>query len=79
MVAHFLRPGGALYLAEQHPAMFVFDDATATPDGRPGWFWPYFAREALIEQAPRGYIGERARLSGRTMRGRIRSATLSRR
>lgn len=64
VVAHFLRPGGALYLAEQHPTMFVFDDATATPDGRPGWFWPYFAREPLIEEAPRDYVGERQRLSG---------------
>ena len=64
VVAHFLRPGGALYFADQHPAMFVFDDATATPDGRPGWFWPYFAREALIEPEPRDYVGERARLSG---------------
>ena len=64
VVAHFLRPGGALYLAEQHPAMLVFDDAAATPDGRPGWFWPYFAREPLIEPAPRDYVGECKRLSG---------------
>ena len=64
IVAHFLRPGGALYLADQHPTMYVFDDATAEPDGRPGWFWPYFAREALIEPAPRDYVGERKRLSG---------------
>ena len=64
VVAYFLRPRGALYLADQHPAAFVFDDATATSDGRPGWFWPYFAREALIEPAPVDYVGERKRLSG---------------
>lgn len=64
VVAHFLRPGGALYLADQHPTAFVFDDATAGPDGRPGWFWPYFAREPLIEPAPHDYVGERKRLFG---------------
>ncbi len=64
IVGYFLRPGGALYLAEQHPTIFVLDDAMATPDGRPGWYWPYFAREALIEPAPRDYVGEQRRLSG---------------
>ncbi len=42
IVAHFLKPGGFLYLAEQHPAAFVFDDHTADADGRPGFFVPYF-------------------------------------
>jgi SAM-dependent methyltransferase len=64
VVAHFLAPGGALYIADQHPTMYVFDDAAATPDGRPGWFWPYFSREPLIEPAPLDYVGERRRLSG---------------
>ena len=64
VVAHFLRPGGALYLADQHPTAYVFDDATAGPDSRPGLFWPYFAREPLIESAPVDYVGERRRLSG---------------
>ncbi len=63
-VAHFLAPGGALYLAEQHPTSYVFDDATAGPDGRPGLFWPYFAHEPLIEPAPHDYVGDRARLGG---------------
>ena len=62
VVAHFLRPGGALYLCDQHPAMYVFDDATATPDGRPGWYWPYFAREALIEEVTRDNFGRRVAL-----------------
>jgi SAM-dependent methyltransferase len=64
VVAHFLRPGGALYLLDQHPAMFVFDDATATPDGRPGWFWPYFAREPLIDETARDNFGRRIALGG---------------
>ena len=54
-----------LYLADHHPIAYVFDDATASPDGRPGLFWPYFAREPIIEEAPRDYVGERKRLSGR--------------
>jgi len=36
IVAHFLKPGGSLYLAEGHPAALVFDDMTpltgACPD-----------------------------------------------
>lgn len=64
VIGHFLRPGGSLYLADQHPFMFVFDDATAGSDRRPGWYWPYFAREALVEQAPHDYVGERGQLPG---------------
>jgi SAM-dependent methyltransferase len=62
VVAHFLKPGGALYLAEHHPAIFVFDDETKTPDGMPGWFWPYFSREACITQAPTDYTEGAPRL-----------------
>jgi SAM-dependent methyltransferase len=57
VVAYFLRSGGALYLLDQHPFMYVFDDEAATPDGRPGWFWPYFARDALIVETPRDNFG----------------------
>lgn len=62
IVAGFLRPGGRLYLAEHHPAAFVFDDLTATPDGRPGWFMPYFQREALVMDDPGDYADPTARL-----------------
>ena len=52
VVAHFLRPGGRLYLAEGHPAALVFDDLAAGPDGMPGWFAPYFARAPIeMDQA----------------------------
>ena len=45
VVAHFLRPGGRLYLAEGHPAALVLDDAAGLPDGRPGFWLPYFHTE----------------------------------
>ena len=41
IAAAFLAPGGYLALAEAHPAAYVFDDATATSDGMPGWYMPY--------------------------------------
>lgn len=60
IVASFLHPGGALYLAEGHPAALVFDDLTATPDGRPGFYAPYFATEPLVMQEAHDYIDETA-------------------
>ena len=62
VVAHFLKPGGWLALAEAHPAAFVFDDATATPDGRPGWYVPYLERSPLIEDREEDYADPEARL-----------------
>ena len=47
VVAHFLKPGGRLYLADGHPSAYVFDDAVPMADGMPGLFVPYFHREAL--------------------------------
>ncbi len=59
VVAHFLKPGGALYMAEGHPSAFVFDDETRV-DGSdlPGYFWPYFSKEPYIEQEPKDYVGD---------------------
>ncbi|MCW3473447.1 class I SAM-dependent methyltransferase [Limobrevibacterium gyesilva] len=48
VVAWFVKPGGALYLAEGHPAALVLDDETPCGDGRPGFYVPYFLGEALI-------------------------------
>ncbi len=62
IVAGFLRPGGRLYLAEGHPAALVFDDETGTPDGKPGWFAPYFGREAVVMDDPTDYADPAARL-----------------
>jgi SAM-dependent methyltransferase len=63
IVAHFLKPGGALYLAEGHPAALVFDDEAPGQDGRPGWFLPYFSQGALVFDDPRDYADETARLT----------------
>ena len=55
VVAHFLKPGGWLALAEAHPAAYVFDDETATPDGMPGWFAPYLGREQHVYENAQDY------------------------
>ena len=60
IVADFLRPGGALYLAEAHPVALVLDDMAMSPDGRPGFFAPYFAREPVVIEETRDYIDETA-------------------
>ena len=68
VVEHFLKPGGRLYLADGHPAAYVFDDDAQLPDGMPGLFVPYFQREPLVLDDPRDYADERARLqNGRTV------------
>jgi len=40
IVAHFLNPGGELYLAEGHPCAHVFDDEKRLPDGMPVTAFP---------------------------------------
>jgi SAM-dependent methyltransferase len=64
VVAQFLRPGGALYFADAHPAAKVFDGPGAAGDaeGRPGWFAPYFLRDALTWDDPTDYADPAARL-----------------
>ncbi len=75
IVAHFLKPGGFLYLAEQHPAVFVFDDAVRTPDGRPGFFAPYFQTGPLVLDNMPDYMNAEAALNHTTEHpSRIRSA-----
>jgi SAM-dependent methyltransferase len=66
IVAHFLKPGGFLYLAEQHPTAFVFDDARPTADGLPGYFMPYFSTEPLVIANPRDYANLDAMLRNAT-------------
>lgn len=63
IVAFFLKPGGALYLAERHPAAFVFDDTARQPGGLPGYFAPYFKAGAVVVDNPRDYIDPDARLT----------------
>lgn len=62
VVAAMLRPGGALYLADGHPAAFVLDDAARGPDGMPGFFVPYFSGEPVVLDDPRDYADPDARL-----------------
>jgi len=62
IVAHFIKPGGALYLAEGHPAALVFDDLAPPHGGLPGWFVPYFLGEALELDDPTDYADPSARL-----------------
>jgi len=62
IVAHFLKPGGFLYLAEGHPAALVFDDCVASSDGMPGRFVPYFERGSIVVDEHFDYAAERARL-----------------
>jgi SAM-dependent methyltransferase len=62
IVAQFLRPGGFLYLADQHPAAFVFDDSVRTPDGLPGLLVPYFSTGPLVFENVPDYANQDATL-----------------
>ena len=62
IVAYFLRPGGRLYFADMHPTAQVLDDAVPGPDGRPGWFAPYFGSGPIVIDDPRDYADPDARL-----------------
>lgn len=64
VVAHFLRPGGALYFADAHPAALVFDDEAGTDgQGRPGWFLPYFQPGGAVLDSTADYVDAEARLA----------------
>ena len=63
IVATMLRPGGELYLADGHPAAYVFDDEAG---GMPGWFAPYFSRNPLVNADPGDYVDPDARLTNAT-------------
>jgi SAM-dependent methyltransferase len=64
IVAHFLRPGGALYFADAHPVARGFDGLAAPDDaeGRPGWLIPYFDRAPQHFDDPTDYADPAARL-----------------
>jgi SAM-dependent methyltransferase len=64
VVAYFLRPGGALYLAEAHPTALVFDDigGSTNDQGLPGWLVPYFDRSARAFDQTADYADPEARL-----------------
>jgi SAM-dependent methyltransferase len=66
IVADFLKPGGALYLADAHPAALVFDDRAAPAGGMPGYFVPYFSRAPLRIEDEFDYTDETAPLRNAT-------------
>ena len=64
IVAYFLRPGGALYFADAHPAALVFDDAASIDtQGRPGWFTSYFGGKPVPYDDPSDYADPDARIT----------------
>jgi SAM-dependent methyltransferase len=66
IVAGFLKPGGAVYLAEGHPAALVLDDEAPQADGNPGFFLPYFHSEALTFNQTTDYADPTACLTNST-------------
>ena len=61
IVAHFLKPGGVLYLADGHPAALVLDDSVPFPDGRPDFIARYLEREPVVCQATTDFVNETAK------------------
>jgi SAM-dependent methyltransferase len=53
VVAHFIKPGGALYQIETHPYSGVFDNPEG--NGMPAYSIPYFIGEALRFDDPTDY------------------------
>jgi SAM-dependent methyltransferase len=62
VVAHFLKPGGYLYLADAHPAAMVLEDAHPQGGSEPVLFLPYFTKGAIVEDDPTDYANKEARL-----------------
>jgi SAM-dependent methyltransferase len=64
IVAHFLKPGGWVYLAEGHPAALVLNDEQyGVSEGIPGFFAPYFHDEPLLLDDATDYMDRDARLT----------------
>jgi SAM-dependent methyltransferase len=60
VVAHFLKPGGYLYLADAHPAAMVLEDVHPAGTREPVLFLPYFTQGPIIEDDPRDYANDKA-------------------
>ncbi|MBR0657364.1 class I SAM-dependent methyltransferase [Plastoroseomonas arctica] len=64
VIAHFLRPGAALYFADAHPAALVFDDGVpGAHPVLPGPLVPYFERTARVFDEPTDYADTEARVA----------------
>jgi SAM-dependent methyltransferase len=57
VVAHFIKPGGALYQIESHPCSEVFDNPAG--EGMPAYSIPYFTAEALRFDDPSDYASSK--------------------
>jgi len=53
VVAHFVKPGGFLYVTEIHPVAFVFDDMNVAP-GELRLRYPYWEHEQPIDNEVHG-------------------------
>jgi SAM-dependent methyltransferase len=60
VVAHFLKPGGFVYLADAHPAAMVLEDVDPTGASRPVLYLPYFNQGAIVEDDPTDYANKTA-------------------
>lgn len=54
VVAHFLKPGGKLFLVELHPVVWMFDNGFTHIQ------YPYFNREAIVETLKGTYADREA-------------------
>ncbi len=52
-IAYFLKPGGLFFVADNHPATWIFDDEDPTPGLR--YKYPYFSREAVRDETTGNY------------------------
>jgi SAM-dependent methyltransferase len=57
VAAHFLRPGGFLYVTESHPVLWVWDDDEGVTDLR--LRYPYFSRRDPIAFPVKGSYADR--------------------
>lgn len=63
IISHFLKPGGALFFAEGHPAALVFDDVAGGEGPVPGPFAPYLGAGALEHDFEDDYANPDAKLT----------------
>lgn len=52
-IAYFLKPGGTFFVADHHPAAWIFDDDDPTPGLR--YKYPYFSQEPISDEQTGNY------------------------
>jgi SAM-dependent methyltransferase len=62
VIASLLAPGGEFYFVDLHPIASALDDETG-PEGKPGWFSPYFHGRAIEVDEAADYANPTARLA----------------